>query len=133
MENQIESEVHKETRNVSENQNQDEVNQETTNVSEDENEVNQEITNVLENETSENSEEINHVSECFDSSLSINIYDPRVWDGLDSKLRDLLVENSPIRDSNINFPKEGFRISLSRSKKYDVGMLIIDSLYVFYF
>ncbi|XP_074337195.1 uncharacterized protein LOC141674385 [Apium graveolens] len=39
-------------------------------------------------------------------SLSLNIYDPRVWDGLDSKMRDLLIENGPIRETNIKFPKD---------------------------
>ena len=71
LKNQVESEVREETKNVSENEN--DVNQETTNVSENENEVNEEITNVFENDTSENNEEINHVSECLDSSLCINI------------------------------------------------------------
>ena len=45
--------------------------EQTTNVSENENEVNEEITNVLENETSENIKEINHVSECLDSSYDM--------------------------------------------------------------
>lgn len=116
--NQIENEVHEvvkdfiegenvvneETTNLFENEN--EINQETTNVSGNENEVNEERTNVFENEIAENNEETNDVSECSDSSLSLMIYDPRVWDSLDTKMRDLLVEKGPIREANINFPKD---------------------------
>ena len=38
-----------------------------------------------------------------------DIYDPRVWDGLDSKMIDLLVKNGPKRDLNIvKGPKDKF-------------------------
>ena len=33
------------------------------------------------------------------------IYDPSNWKNIDTKLRDLLVERSPIRDNDIIFPK----------------------------
>ncbi|KAM1411698.1 hypothetical protein ACFX1X_024558 [Malus domestica] len=36
----------------------------------------------------------------------INIYDPRVWDGLNAEMRNLLVENGPIRETNLTYPKD---------------------------
>nr|XP_028959336.1 zinc finger MYM-type protein 5-like [Malus domestica] len=36
----------------------------------------------------------------------INIYDPRVWDGLNAEMRDLLVENGSIRETNLTYPKD---------------------------
>ena len=35
-----------------------------------------------------------------------NIYDPGEWKNIDAKLKDLLVENGPIRYNTIDFPKD---------------------------
>lgn len=45
---------------------------------------------------------INDVS----NSIVTNIYDPGQWRNIDTKLRDLFVENGLIRDNNMNFPKD---------------------------
>ncbi|KAL6530818.1 hypothetical protein OROGR_014678 [Orobanche gracilis] len=67
------------------------------------NEIIGEETDVTENVANESREETNSSES---RSFSLNIYDPRLWDGLDSKMRDLLVENCPIRENNIKFPKD---------------------------
>ncbi|XP_062006039.1 uncharacterized protein LOC133723237 [Rosa rugosa] len=81
---------------------------------ENQNEVNEELGDIGENESDEtennenpcHDEIIANELECLKSSANLNIFDPRVWDSLDSKMRDLVVEKGPITEYDINFPKD---------------------------
>ncbi|XP_062005752.1 uncharacterized protein LOC133722916 [Rosa rugosa] len=81
---------------------------------ENQNEVNEELGEIGENESDEiennenpcHDEIIANELECLKSSADLNIFYPRVWDSLDSKMRDLLVEKEPITEYDINFPKD---------------------------
>ncbi|XP_062020802.1 uncharacterized protein LOC133737211 [Rosa rugosa] len=123
--NQGENEVTEGVQDIGENEN--EVAERVEDIGENENEVaegvedigeheidqtkNMEKTNVLESENIE----INRVSEPLECTMPLNIYDLRVWDSLDGKMRDLLVEKGPIRETNIVFPKD----NLNRGSSLD--------------
>ncbi|KAB2614755.1 hypothetical protein D8674_021343 [Pyrus ussuriensis x Pyrus communis] len=44
--------------------------------------------------------------ESFEPIFHLNIYDPIVWDGLNTEMRDLLVEEGPIQETNLTYPKD---------------------------
>ncbi|CAN6678524.1 unnamed protein product [Malus baccata var. baccata] len=44
--------------------------------------------------------------ESLEPTFHLNIYDPRIWDGLNAEMRALLVEKGPIRETNLTYPKD---------------------------
>ncbi|CAL9013833.1 unnamed protein product [Prunus brigantina] len=50
---------------------------------------NEEVDALIENE--------NHQEEMRENAL--NIYDPRIWDNIDNKTKDILVEKGPVRET----------------------------------
>ncbi|XP_021828817.1 zinc finger MYM-type protein 1 [Prunus avium] len=65
---------------------------------------NEEVDALIENE--------NNQEEMRENAL--NIYDPRIWDNIDNKTKDILVEKGLVRESNLKFPVDG----LSRHFSY---------------
>ncbi|KAL6545318.1 hypothetical protein OROGR_009192 [Orobanche gracilis] len=82
-------------------------NENTDNICVDDVTLNENTENVCAHK-SENSESENV---CADKSEpenvnTPNIFDPRVWDGLDTNMRDLLAKKGPIRETDTTFPKD---------------------------
>ncbi|XP_071739856.1 uncharacterized protein [Rutidosis leptorrhynchoides] len=81
-----------------------------------ENNVDDENENINENENNktfgdnENQSPIKENNECLDSScdnrFNCNIFDVRVWDGLSSNMKDLLVSKWPVRETILDYPRD---------------------------
>ncbi|XP_021763923.1 zinc finger MYM-type protein 5-like [Chenopodium quinoa] len=81
----------------------------------------------------------------YETSYTPNIYDPRVWDGLDFKMIDLLVKKGPNRDNSIvkglkdkfsrRFTTNLYTRVLSNNEKRDRDWLVyskeLDRVYCF--
>ncbi|KAK9062479.1 hypothetical protein SSX86_019665 [Deinandra increscens subsp. villosa] len=94
-----------EDNNISENiDNVEDNNVEENIVDENENEFDRMFEdNENQNPIEENNE--SHKNSC-DNGANCNIFDVRVWDGLDSKMKDLLAIKWPVRETNLSYPKD---------------------------
>ena len=50
---------------------------------------------------------------CCVDGVNHNIFDVRVWDGLDSNIKELVASKGVVRETNINYPKDRFGRHLS--------------------
>jgi hypothetical protein len=72
----------------------------------------------------------------------MDIYDPRNWDNLDNKTRDILIEKGPIREDNIVFPFDEnlrhfayshYQRKMSNGELHDKNGLFIPNTWIKYF
>ncbi|KAI4973631.1 hypothetical protein ZWY2020_041412 [Hordeum vulgare] len=62
--------------------------------------------NVVEDNHTENFSDHENLGNADEQASSFDIYDPRTWDILDNKSRDILIEKGPIREFNLEFPED---------------------------
>ena len=84
---------------------------------------------ILDNEAQNNLEESENIND-QPNYIPTNIFDPSQWKTIDIKLRDLLVENGPIRVDDLNFPidKNSRHFSTTHYiRNYQMGRKMIEN------
>ncbi|KAI4994399.1 hypothetical protein ZWY2020_029447 [Hordeum vulgare] len=62
--------------------------------------------NVDANQNTENFSDHENLGNADEQASYFDIYDPRTWNILDNKSRDILIEKGPIREFNLEFPED---------------------------
>lgn len=44
--------------------------------------------------------------DALNENHALNIFDPKTWDNIDNKTRDILVEKGPLRENSLKFPTD---------------------------
>ena len=69
--------------------------------------------NIINNDNTNSTDDLisgdkNLMNKKLSESNTFDIYDPRIWDSLDTNSKDLLIENDRKRDINIKFPLDQY-------------------------
>jgi hypothetical protein len=66
----------------------------------------EQVNNINDNDPSENRQD--SIDSDTHENSEKNIYDPSQWTTIDTNLRDLLVENGPVKVTDIDFPRDAY-------------------------